>query len=122
MYFKPIESDKIVKRLKEITDQEKVYIENEVLVKIAEITGCDIRGSLSILEYICRSKNKTTQTPKVPFCLSRTYQQTEAELCQGLKYFNYRVLLIFDEPKPSKFLKEDCESEIIFVPSVEVGQ
>lgn len=67
VYFKPIESDKIVKRLKEITDQEKVYIENEVLVKIAEITGCDIRGSLSILEYICRSKKQNNANPKGTF-------------------------------------------------------
>lgn len=49
VYFRQVEKDRMAKRLKEITEKEGVYIENEVLGKIAEITNCDIRSSLGIL-------------------------------------------------------------------------
>ena len=78
IYFRQIDKDRVIKRLKEITTIENIYIENDVLAKIAELCDGDIRSSLTILEYICECKRTQNADPRCKY-------YTNTELINKLK-------------------------------------
>ena len=63
-YFTPLATERVFKRLKEIAEKEKTYIESEVLQKICNICRNDIRSSVGLLELICKEKKNAGRNPK----------------------------------------------------------
>ena len=59
--FKLVDSDKIIKRLKEITKKEKIEISKEALLEISKNAKGSVRDAISLLDQVCSfSGNKIT--------------------------------------------------------------
>ncbi|OWP56758.1 MAG: Replication factor C small subunit [Thermoplasmatales archaeon B_DKE] len=57
MRFKPVKPEDMVKRLRFISDQEKLTIDNESLLSIAEASEGDMRRALNVLQSVKASGN-----------------------------------------------------------------
>lgn len=59
--FRPISKDKIVEKLKEISDKENYNLDINILNKIAELCEGDLRKSINYLQKCCSIENLTLE-------------------------------------------------------------
>jgi DNA polymerase III delta prime subunit len=52
VHFTVLQEERVVKRLKEITEAEGIYIESDVLTRISQMCNNDIRSAVGVLELI----------------------------------------------------------------------
>jgi len=64
VHFNSLQEDRVVKRLKEITDDEGVYIETDILTRICQMSNNDVRSAVGILEIMVKLKKQLGITAK----------------------------------------------------------
>jgi DNA polymerase III delta prime subunit len=58
VHFNSLQEDRMVKRLKDITDAEGVYIETDILTRICQMSNNDVRSAVGILELMVKLKQQ----------------------------------------------------------------
>jgi replication factor C subunit 2/4 len=94
--FRPISKDKIVEKLKEISDKENYKLDINILNKIAELCEGDLRKSINYLQKCCSIENLTLEDVYEMFGLINT-KLLNKWLNYCLKNEELKVLKIIDK-------------------------